>query len=401
MKTRELYVPSESHIAVADGMRVLFLFVISWYHIWQQSWLAAYTKIGRFELNLEPVVRTGYMWVDGMLLLSGFLCFLPYARAMHDRIPMRGGVGNFYKKRVARILPAYLFFLLAVLLFDLLPNGAYGKPADMWRDILSHLTFTHIFFRYSYFNTPFSRLLWTLAVEVQFYLIFPLLAKAFMKRPAITWIGMVAVAWIYRGYVATHVTENDIWINQLIAFMDIYALGFLCAWMYVSLARSLKPSLALKILATALCAVICCALWQVILRQLHTSGSDASRAMQMRNRFSWGALWSMFLLCATWSANWLRGLLSCRPMRFLAGISYQYYLWHTYLLKKFKSKGIPHSDYESPNRDGDKVWQWQYTLLCFASALVVAILVTYLIERPAQRFILSRKKNKENSPAAE
>ena len=390
MRTRELYVPSERHVAVADGLRAIFIFIIGWYHIWQQSWLSPYTKIGSFQINVEPLVRAGYIWVDGMLLLSGFLSFLPYARAMHDGTPLPDAK-SFYRRRVARILPAYLFCIFVVLCFDALPSGAYPQPKYLWLDLISHLTFTQTFFSYSYFSTHLNVVLWTLAVEVQFYLIFPLLAKAFVKRPAVTWIGMVAAAWIYRGYVAACVTDNNIWINQLIAFMDIYALGFLCAWMYVSLARTLKPSAALQILSTALCVAICFALWQLVVRQVRTSGYEELRAMQMRNRFALGAFLSMLLLCATWSVNVLRGLLSCRPMRFLAGISFQFYIWHQYLAVKLRSWGIPYSEFEFPNREGDRPWQWKYTLLCFGLALAVAIAVTYLIERPIQRLILSGK----------
>ena len=394
MRNRELYVPSERHVAVADGLRALFIFIIGWYHIWQQSWLRPYLSVGGFELSLEPLVRSGYMWVDGMLLLSGFLSFLPYARAMHDGSPLPGAK-SFYRRRVARILPAYLFCVWVVLFFDALPRGAYAQPKILWLDLISHLTFTQTFFTYSYFHTQLNVVLWTLAVEVQFYLIFPLLARAFVKRPKLTWFGMVAAAFLYRGYVALFVAENNIWINQLIAFMDIYALGFLCAWMYVALARSVRPTAAMQILSTALCVVICVVLWQLVLRQVRVSGYEELRAMQMRNRFALGAALSMLVLCATWSVDALRGLLSCRVMRFLSGISFQFYIWHQYLAVKLRAWGVPHSDFELPNQAGDKPWQWKYTLLCFGVALIAAIAATYLVERPMQKLILKRRNREE------
>ena len=393
MRQRELYVPSDRHVAVADGLRALFIFLIGWYHIWQQSWLTPYISIGSYRMSLDPLVRTGYMWVDGMLLLSGFLSFLPYARAMHDGTPLPDAKG-FYRKRVARILPAYLFCIFIVLFCDALPSGAYTRPQDMWLDILSHLTFTQTFFAYSYFNTHLNVVLWTLAVEVQFYLIFPLLARAFVKRPRLTWLGMVAAAFLYRGYVTVYVTSNNIWINQLIAFMDIYALGFLCAWMYVTLARELKPTAAMQILMTALSVVLVYVLWQLVLRQVRASGYEALRAMQMRNRFALGAVISMLILCATWSADALRGLLSCRAMRFLSGISFQFYIWHQYLAVKFREWGIPFSEFDLPNQAGDRPWQWKYTFLCFGGALVAAIAMTYLLEKPAQRLILDQSNKK-------
>ena len=396
MRNRGPRAISDRHVEAADGLRAVFIFLIGWYHIWQQSWLEPILRIGRFQLNLDPLVRTGYLWVDGMLLLSGFLTFLPCARAMRDGSPLPGARA-FYKKRVARILPAYLFCLAVVLIFDALPNHAYPSPGYLWLDLLSHLTFTHTFFAYSYFSTHLNVVLWTLAVEVQFYLIFPLLARAFARKPLATWLGMVGAAWIYRGCVAAFVTDNNIWINQLIAFMDIYALGFLCAWLYVGMARTVKPSKELKILCTALCVVLCFALWRLVLRQTHTTDYEALRRMQMRNRFALGALISMLILCLSYAADAVRGLLSCRAIRFLAGISFQFYVWHQYLAVKLKTWGCPPSAYELPNQAGDKPWQWGYTITCFGLALIVAIAVTYLIERPAQRRILGQARVKENS----
>jgi len=379
--------PTSYYVAVADGLRAIFIFIISWYHIWQQSWLQPTLQIGSFTLDVYPLVRTGYMWVDGMLLLSGFLTFLPYARAMLDRVPLPD-TAAFYKKRVARILPAYLFCILLLLFADALPNAMYSEPKYMWQDLLSHLTFTHTFFSFSYFSTHLNVVLWTLAVEVQFYLIFPLLAKAFVKNPAATWLGMVGAAWLYRGYVTLFVTSNNIWINQLIAFMDIYALGFLGAWMYVQLTRSIKPNAAVQILMTAMCAVILFLLWQLVLRQNYTSGYEALRTMQMRNRFALGALITMFILCATYAIDAVRWLLSNRVMRFLSGISFQFYVWHQYLAVLLRRLNIPYSASAVPNQDGEVLWQWKYTLLAFAVAFVAAAAVTYLIERPAQKLIL-------------
>lgn len=392
-----MHKPSSKYVAVADGLRAIFIFIISWYHIWQQSWLQPTLHIGSFTLDVYPLVRTGYMWVDGMLLLSGFLTFLPYARAMIARKPLPN-TAAFYKKRVARILPAYLFCILLILFADALPNAMYSEPKYMWQDLLSHLTFTHTFFPFTYFSTHLNVVLWTLAVEVQFYLIFPLLAKAFTKHPAATWLGMVSAAWLYRSYVTLFVTSNNIWINQLIAFMDIYALGFLGAWMYVQLTRSIKPNAAVQILMTAVCGIILFLLWQLVLRQNYTSGYEALRAMQMRNRFALGALLTMLILCATYAIDAVRWLLSNRVMRFLSGISFQFYVWHQYLAVLLRRLNIPYSASAVPNQDGEILWQWKYTLLAFAVAFVAATAVTHLIERPAQKLIFKISFGKKSHP---
>ena len=99
------------HIGVLDGIRVIAIFLVAWYHIWQQSWLQPLTE----HVNLDWLVRNGSILVDMMILLSGFCLFLPYARDMvygdkTDTVP------GFYVKRVARIVPSYYLSVYCSLL---------------------------------------------------------------------------------------------------------------------------------------------------------------------------------------------------------------------------------------------------------------------------------------------
>ena len=70
---RKPYAPSARHIPELNGLRVLLVFIVSWYHFWQQSWLTPHVG----SVSLDFLVRSGYMPVDGTILLSGFLLFLP------------------------------------------------------------------------------------------------------------------------------------------------------------------------------------------------------------------------------------------------------------------------------------------------------------------------------------
>ena len=133
---------SQSHIPELDGWRVLLVFLVSWYHIWQQSWLTP--KVGSYSLDF--LVRAGYLPVDGTILLSGFLLFLPYARAMAEGRPAPSARG-FYRRRFMRIWPSYIFFTLLMLFVNALPQGSYSSTGDMWRDLAAHFTFTFTFFR--------------------------------------------------------------------------------------------------------------------------------------------------------------------------------------------------------------------------------------------------------------
>ena len=92
--------PEEKYIDVLDGFRALFVLLIARYHIWQLGWL--WTDVWLFgeKVQLDYLLQTGYIWVDGLILLSGFLLYLPYARAETGKLPP---VGPFLLKRFLRI----------------------------------------------------------------------------------------------------------------------------------------------------------------------------------------------------------------------------------------------------------------------------------------------------------
>ena len=174
----EPYRPNCYKIPELNGLRVLLVFIVSWYHFWQQSWLTP--SIGSY--SLDYLLRAGYMPVDGTILLSGFLLFLPYARAMllGEAVP---NTKQFYQRRIMRIVPSYYFVTLALLFAVALPWHLYHNSSDMVRDVVMHLTFTQTFNPATYIATPIGVASWTIAIEMQAYLIFPLLARWTMKNP--------------------------------------------------------------------------------------------------------------------------------------------------------------------------------------------------------------------------
>lgn len=64
-----------------------------------------------------------------------------------------------------------------------LPWHLYYNSSDMVRDVVMHLTFTQTFNPATYIATPIGVASWTIAIEMQAYLIFPLLARWAMKIP--------------------------------------------------------------------------------------------------------------------------------------------------------------------------------------------------------------------------
>lgn len=384
------------HVDVLDGLRAVAVLIVCWYHIWQQSWLSPVLRgpaaqlFGRSVISFDVIPRTGYILVDFMLLLSAFLLFLPHARQMVEGGPAPD-TKAFYKKRLCRIVPSYYFAVLVIFFCYALPAKSFVSAGDAIFELFTNLTFTQMFFKRPYLFSRVNGVLWTVCVEMQFYLIFPLLAKAFKKQPVLTYLGMAGLSELFiRGYALADTGRVRMMVNQFPAHLGVFANGMLFALLFVLIAKYFRRTRALAVCGTGLVFLS----GYVILRFLHGAAGAANvQVFQLQCRYLFSVTLGVFLLACTVSARWLRGLLSNRLMRFLAGISYNLYIWHQWLAVRLKNWKIPYwSGDTPPNILGDKTWQWQYTLLCFALALGIAALTTYFVERPAARALMKIQK---------
>ena len=131
--------PKRLEIGVLYGVRVLLVLFVANYHIWQQGWLAQqFTWFGR-TVSFDFWTRSSYVFVDGMILLSGFLLYLPFARQPLEGTPVPA-VRDFYVRRAARILPSYLAAVLLALACIAIPQAKYVTPMAMAHDVAAHLT---------------------------------------------------------------------------------------------------------------------------------------------------------------------------------------------------------------------------------------------------------------------
>lgn len=380
--------PSSHRIAELDGLRVLLVFLVSWYHFWQQSWLTPHAG----SVSLDFLMRTGYIHVDGTILLSAFLLFLPYARSMYEgeRLPDRD---EFYRRRIMRVVPSYYFITLLLLFAVALPWGLYSSPRFMAKDILTHLTFTFTFFNDTYHATPLGGASWTLIIEMQAYLLFPYLAQSAVRHPKTTLLSLTAIAWLWRTLCLLTLSDYGMVVNQLPSFLDVYALGMLSAMVYVRLARrqdrmKARQSQALWQIGATLLGVLCVwALVYVLKSQAASDGHEGIQAGQMLRRPLYAALVAGVMLCLPFSMRPVRFLFGNRLMHWLSGLSLNYYLLHQNIAVHLKRLGLPPSVSETPHMDGEILWQNRYTFLCFALSLLLAIGVTYLVEKPCARLL--------------
>lgn len=131
--------------------------------------------------------------------LSGFLLWRPWVDAAYGpQGGVRPSIGRYLRHRVVRIWPAYVVVVVVVL--TLLPQ-AQGASLDVW---LANLTLTQVFVPLSL--TAGLTQMWSLSVEVSFYLLLPFVGLAMMRLrgsrarwrlPVIFGAGALSLGWAW------------------------------------------------------------------------------------------------------------------------------------------------------------------------------------------------------------
>lgn len=385
----QTYKPQKLEIGVLYGFRALMVLFVANYHLWQQSWIPQHVQLFGLNVSLDFWTRSSYLFVDGMILLSAFLLYLPHAKNKLEGTPVPS-VKRFYFNRAARILPSYLFAVLVMLFWVAIPQNLYATPEKMWKDVLSHLSFTFLFSYETYVATPLNVALWTIAVEMQFYLIFPLIARSMRQRPAMTAGAMMLAAWLYRFCVAQLAKDTNILINQLPAFLDVYALGMLGAIGYCRFDRWLKKAAReVRLITGAFSAAMFAAGLYALITILKAQsaagigGHEALRLSQMAVRLPLALVLGSMMFSAVFWPRVLQKLLDNRLMRFLSGISMNLYIWHQVLAVQMRIAWFPDINLLHTDRN----LQSAYMLLSVSVAILAAMAVTYGLEKPVSKWL--------------
>lgn len=309
---------SAAYFPHIDGLRAMAVLAVIVYHL-KASWLPG-----------------GFTGVDVFFVISGFV-----VSASVDRLPaVAGGAGllRFYARRMRRIVPALLVCLLLTALLSALfiPESWLSETSDKtgrWAFLgLSNwvlaATGNDYFSPRTEFN-PYTHT-WSLGVEEQFYLLFPLLFLAWLRggRARLLSVGVFALATAASlGYAVFRarqgVAEADAFYLTTTRFWQLGA-GVLLyqglAWSGRFTAQVLKapgfswrsPLLLLSLLAMGY------GLWSA--RPGHSPWIDGLWP-------TLGALGLLGLLQGS-PGGWIGRALASTPMVAIGRLSYSLYLWH-------------------------------------------------------------------------
>lgn len=164
-------------MAEVDGLRFIAIFSVLIFHVY----FAATTVSGirfapsPFDFLFLPV-SNGHRGVELFFVLSGFILGLPFALYHLGQSPAVN-IGRFYLRRLTRLEPPYVVALLLFYAAALIMNNDDAQEPGFFSGLLLRLGYIHNVTQGV--RASLNGVTWTLEIEVQFYLLMPMLAQVF------------------------------------------------------------------------------------------------------------------------------------------------------------------------------------------------------------------------------
>jgi peptidoglycan/LPS O-acetylase OafA/YrhL len=371
---------ARGYLAELDGLRGIAILLVILHHYWPaEGYLTA----------AKPVVHLGWMGVDLFFVISGFLI----AGILLDTRGERGYFRNYLARRVLRVFP--LYYLVVITAFIVIPAVQQGS---FWQTEFVQESGNPLWYllyagniREAITGTEpayILAVLWSLSIEEQFYLTFPLVV-ALLDRRTLTRVlcALVVIAPVFRTIMLLAVPDNErIQYLATPARMDVLALGALLAIAVRSSSFELPSRRTVGRVLIALLAIDAC----VFL----AGGFDRTTAFCRTIGYSLVAF--TFLALVTWTvqgrASASTGWLRLAPLMLLGKLCYGVYLLQrpaeVVLVKSMSAGGIA--------LDPGSL---ELLLLKLVFAFAVAALSWVAFEKPILR--LKRRFESAKHPAAE
>jgi len=143
--------------------------------------MKAYHGFSNLYDSTQAVYESGRLGVTLFFVLSGFL--ISYLLLAEKKISGTISIKKFYSRRILRIWPLYYllivisFLLITHLAFFGLPKYSDLMPQNFWYTLLLYVFLLPQVALSVFPPVPFAEPLWSIGVEEQFYLIWPILTK--------------------------------------------------------------------------------------------------------------------------------------------------------------------------------------------------------------------------------
>lgn len=394
-------------VAAFDGFRALAIGGVVLFHVLQVCGALTADSDSPLGVALWGILPGGSLTM--LFIVSGFVMFLPAAARSGDL----GPVSVFAIRRAARLVPAYYLSLVVALLLLLVLSPLPGAGFPGAGEIAAH---------FGLVQTPALLLdgpvasggkvdggfqlglgvvppVWTLSVEVGFYLVLPFVAGAYYRRP---FVGLAVAAAILAAWYAIAVNAGSIgdavgipisaqseariaayYASQLPTWGLALAAGMTCAWLHITLRRRFEPLQLSRWALRALLATI-----PLLIVVFAASGLEAVTDVNpfaglfARQPLALSIVYPLVMAAAmiafALAPEWVQRPLTNRPVRAVADISYGVYLIH------FAVIWVLLSELSLPTGSAGAALVW--AAIVYPVSLGYAYLSARLLERPVRRW---------------
>jgi len=202
-----------------DLLRLLLAFSVFYYH--------CHVLTGNSHLSLFSYLLNSERAIQGFFVISGFLIFMSYEKS--------GSMGEYYQKRVRRLYPAYFFtIILFPIAFSLISTDNslnYFTSVKLYKYLLSNLLFLNFLqpslpgvFQ-NHLISAVNGALWTLKIEVAFYIIVPFIVFLLRKYNKVLIFTTIYILSSLYLYYFRNIFVSDVIARQLPGQLSYFCLG--------------------------------------------------------------------------------------------------------------------------------------------------------------------------------
>lgn len=309
-----------SYIKPLDGLRSLAVLAVIFEHCYQNYELSSKVILGYFGVRL-------FFVLSGFLITSILLKSHTRALTSSDRCQF---VKSFYVRRSLRIFPIYYLMITLLCVASIVFNLHSLQGDWIWR--FFYLTNYQLCIHPTV-GTVIGHL-WTLAVEEQFYLIWPWVIIYLSPRR----IGPIILAVILLAPISRMITTQfdvvDHWVRKPVwSCMDSLGMGALLAYCNSGFASSGIARIGRIVNRWGYWIGIPLAVIGLIARTKGAGGTLHGNEMNPITGFCLGigeglAFYKLIATCIDNKPSWMMSILSSKPLVDMGKISYGMYLYH-------------------------------------------------------------------------
>ena len=358
------------YITGLDGIRAIAVIMVLAYHL----------KLALF--------KSGFLGVTVFFVLSGYLI----TGILISEVEEEGTIDlkNFWLRRIRRLVPAVMSMAVVIIFVSAVVNKIIFTKGckDFLASVLGFNNWWQIFNKVSYFEaagvpSPFTHC-WSLAIETQFYLIYPLILLGIYKLAKSRGEGRAKRGLLFAGVTLLLALISVILMIVLFdpqqdasrvyygtdtrAFSLLFGALLAILWEYRMVPRRLSASVNM-VLGSVSFAVL-------LVMTIAINGS--SNFWYRGGQFVGTILTVLVIYTVSGRKTWLSRFLSNPVLKWIGDRSYSIYLWH-YPIILLISKGIKAS--------------WWITLIEIVLSVVLAELSYRFIETPIRHGIIGEYLN--------